>query len=135
MQCGIAEVLGRATCAGHAHVGRDTRLVARPLLVTHEDRGGRKASRETADVLVEYRHSVNEVRSPLQVATQTDRVDEHVAILRCESGPQPFKHVCGENAEQLLGIEVRIEVVVCAAGSVHALIVAGARPTARHLAG
>jgi len=31
MQCGIAEVLGRATCAGHAHVGRDTRLAAHHL--------------------------------------------------------------------------------------------------------
>jgi len=69
------------------------------------------------------------------VAAQTDRVDEYVEILRCESGPQPFKHVCGENAEQLLGVEVRIEVVVRAADSVHALIVAGARPAARHLAG
>jgi hypothetical protein len=43
------------------------------------------------------------------VATQTDRIDEHRPVLRNESGPQPFKHLCRDDTELLLGVQVEVD--------------------------
>jgi len=129
------EVLDRATCAGHANVGRDTGVVTRAHFVAREDRGVRKASREAAGVLAEHRHSVDEVRSTLQVAPKVDEVDEDLGVLRNEARPQRLEDVSRDEAKQLFGVEVRIDVMVGAAGRVHALMVAGGWHKARHPAG